>query len=53
MESQHVTDSEAMPAFERAIAERHRSFGALRRARPESGFADETRLWAFDVEAVG
>ena len=29
------------------------TLGALRRARQESGFADETRLWAFDVEAVG
>ena len=88
-----VTDSEAVPAFERAIAERHRSFtvlpavlgsgrsglkagdrvhpgasnlvftvvpaakldatlAALRRARDESGFSDETRLWAFDVDQV-
>jgi len=88
-----VTDSEAVPAFERAIAERHRGFtvlqailgsgssglkagdrvhpgtsslvftvvpqvdleatlGALRRAREESGFSDETRLWAFDVAEV-
>jgi len=88
-----VTDSEAVPAFERAIGERHRGFtvlqaalgsgssglkagdrvhpgasslvftvvpqadleatlGALRRAREESGFADETRLWAFDVAEV-
>jgi hypothetical protein len=88
-----VTDSEAVPAFERAMAERHRGFtvlqavlgsgssglkagdrvhpgasslvftvvpaaevertlGALRKAREESGFADETRLWAFDVDEV-
>lgn len=88
-----VTDSEAVPAFERAMAERHRGFTvlqaalgsgtsglkagdrvhpgtsslvftvvpradldhtlrALRQARAESGFADETRLWAFDVEEV-
>jgi hypothetical protein len=88
-----VTDSEAVPAFERAMAERHRGFtvlqavlgsgssglkagdrvhpgssslvftvlpnaelektlAALRKAREESGFADETRLWAFEVEEV-
>ena len=88
-----VTDSEAVPAFERAIAERHRGFtvlpaavgsgrsglkagdrvhpgsssliftmvpeaeveatlGAVRRARGESGFADETRVWAFEVQEV-
>jgi hypothetical protein len=88
-----VTDSEAVPAFERAIAERHRGFtvlqaaigsgrsgikagdrvhpgtsslvftvvpetdlemtlGALRRARDESAFADETRMWAFEVVEV-
>ena len=29
------------------------TLGVLRRARPESGFADVTRSWAFDVEAVG
>jgi hypothetical protein len=88
-----VTDSEAVPTFERAIAERHRGFtvleavlgsggsglkggdrvhpgasslvftmvpedevettlGAIRRARGESGFADETRMWAFEVVEV-
>ncbi|HSD66240.1 MAG TPA: hypothetical protein VLF95_06040 [Vicinamibacteria bacterium] len=88
-----VTDSEAVPAFERALAERHEGFtvltaalgsgtsglkagdrvhpgasslvftvvpetelektlGALRRAREESRFANETRLWAFDVDEV-
>jgi len=88
-----VTDSEAVPAFERAIAERHRGFtvleavlgsgrsglktgdrvhpgassliftvvpeadvettvGAVRRARAESGFAAETRVWAFEVEEM-
>jgi len=88
-----VTDSEAVPAFERAIAERHRGFtvlqaalgsgrsglkagdrvhpgtsslvftvvpgteleatlGALRHARAESGFSDETRVWAFEVEEL-
>ena len=33
-------------------AELERTLGALRKAREESGFADETRLWAFDVEEV-
>jgi hypothetical protein len=87
-----VTDSEAVPAFERAIAERHRGFTVLEAilgsgssglkagdrvhpgtsslvftvvpqtdleatlgaaARPRGvGFADETRLWAFDVAEV-
>ena len=88
-----VTDSEAVPAFERAMAERHRGFavlraalgsgrsglkagdrvhpgasslvftmvpeneleatlGAVRRARGESGFADETRVWSFEVQEV-
>jgi hypothetical protein len=88
-----VTDSEAVPAFERAIAERHRGFtvleavlgsgrsgvkagdrvhpgasslvftvvpatelertlAALRRSRDESGFADETRVWGFEVEEL-
>ncbi len=88
-----VTDSEAVPAFERAIAERHRGFtvleavlgsgrsgvkagdrvhpgsssliftmvpegeveatvGAVRRVRAESGFADETRVWAFEVQEM-
>jgi hypothetical protein len=88
-----VTDSDAVPAFERAIAERHRGFtvlkaalgsgssglkagdrvhpgsssliftmvpdaevettlGAVRRARADSGFADETRMWAFEVVEV-
>lgn len=88
-----VTDSEAVPAFERAIAERHRGFtvlqaaigsgrsgvkagdrvhpgassvvftvvpeteleptlGALRRTRAESGFANETRVWAFEVMEI-
>ncbi|HSD25754.1 MAG TPA: hypothetical protein VLL75_00555 [Vicinamibacteria bacterium] len=28
------------------------TLGALRRARAESGFADETRVWAFDVEEL-
>jgi len=88
-----VTDSEAVPAFERAMAERHRGFtvlqaalgsgrsglkagdrvhpgasslvftmvpetefeatlGAVRRARGESGFADETRVWSFEVQEL-
>ena len=88
-----VTDSEAVPAFERAIAERHRGFtvlnaalgsgrsglkagdrvhpgasslvftmvpedeveatvAAVRRARADSGFAGETRVWAFEVEEL-
>jgi hypothetical protein len=88
-----MTDSEAVPAFERAIAERNRGFtvlqavigsgrsglkagdrvhpgssslvftvvpqaefettlGTLRHARDESGFADETRVWAFEVEEL-
>jgi hypothetical protein len=88
-----VTDSDAVPAFERAIAERHRGFtvlkaavgsgssglkagdrvhpgssslvftmvpedeveatiGAVRRARTESGFGDETRMWAFEVQEL-
>ena len=89
-----VTDSEAVPAFERAIAEWHRGFtalqavlgsgssglkggdrvhpgasslvftvvpegeleailGALRQVRDASPFAQETRMWAFDVADVG
>ncbi len=88
-----VTDSEAVPAYERAIAERHLGFtvlnaalgsgrsgikagdrvhpgasslvftmvpedevattvAAVRRARAESGFPDETRVWAFEVESL-
>jgi hypothetical protein len=88
-----ATDSEAVPAFERAIAERHRGFtvlqailgsgssglkggdrvhpgssslvfsvvpeheleatlGALRQARDASPFAEETRMWSFDVAEV-
>jgi len=88
-----VTDSEAVAAFERAIAERHRGFtvletvlgsgrsglkagdrvhpgassliftmvpeadvettlGAVRQACAESGFAEETRMWAFEVQEM-
>ena len=33
-----VTDSEAVPVFQRALAEEHEGF--------------RTRMWSFDVEAV-
>lgn len=33
-------------------AEVEPTLDALRRARAESGFADETRVWAFEVEEV-
>ncbi len=88
-----VTDSDGVPAFERAMAERHRGFTvlkaalgsgssgmkagdrvhpgasslvftmvpeaeldatveAVRRARAQSGFAEETRMWAFEVQEL-
>jgi hypothetical protein len=88
-----VTDSDAVPAFERALSEEHEGFtvlqtvvgsgreglkagdrvhpgsssliftvmtegeeartlDALRQARDAAGYADRTRMWAFDVEAA-
>lgn len=88
-----VTDSDAVPAFERALSEKHEGFtvlraavrsgreglkagdrvhpgsssliftvmtegeeartlDALRQARDAAGYADRTRMWAFDVEAA-
>ena len=88
-----VTDSEAVPAFERALSEEREGFtvvraavgsgreglkagdrvhpgsssliftvmtegeevrtlDALRQARDAAGYADRTRMWAFDVEAA-